>query len=75
MEGKKQNEPRAQSNAAGANIAVGVMCLVLGLSGLDNLTSNPTGSTFRPILGVLMLVGGVIGFAVNLVVFLRLRKK
>lgn len=75
MEEHKQNQLPVRSSDAGVNIAIGVMCLVVGLSGLDNLTSNPTGSIFRPILGILMLVSGLIGFAINLVVFLRLRKK
>lgn len=75
MEEQKQNQLPAQNSAAGANIAVGVMCLVLALGGLDNLASKPAGLTFRTVLDILMFVAGLIGFVVNLVVFLHLRKK
>ena len=75
MEEQKQNQVPTRCGDGGVNIGIGIMCLVLGLSGLDNLTNNPTGSILRPILGIVVLVSGLIGFAINLVVFLRLRKK
>ena len=73
MDEQMRNRISPENN--GAILAVGIICLVLGITGLADMTSNPAGSTFRPVLGILMLVAGLIGFAVNLVVFLRQRKK
>jgi hypothetical protein len=75
MNEEKQSQLPKQSSVAGANIAVAIMCLVIGLNGLYNLTTNPPGAPLRPIFDALILVAGLIGFAINLVVFLRLRKK
>ena len=70
------DEQKKNPSSTRVNLMLALMCLVLGLTGLDNLIyPNPSDRLVRPALGLLVIVAGAVGFAVNLVVFLRQRRK
>ena len=75
---KDDQEPdQSLPKTYGANtfLPLAVMCLLLGLTGLHDVISHLSASKGRKALGALLLVIGLAGFVVNLVVFLRQRKK
>jgi len=56
-----------------AYLMLAFMCL--GVTGIRNLTSNIPISLFRLTIGIAVIVSELVGFVLNLVVFLRQRKK
>lgn len=70
------DEQKKNPSSPQVNLMLALMCLLFGLTGLDNLIyPNPSDRLVRPALGILMIVAGAIGFAVNLIVYLRQRRK
>lgn len=69
------DQPPPKTYGANAFLPMAVMCLFLGLVGLHDVISHLSASKGRKALGALLLVIGLAGFVVNLVVFLRQRKK
>ena len=58
-----------------AYLMLAFMSLILGVTGIRNLTSNIPISLFRLTIGIAVIVSELVGFVLNLVVFLRQRKK